>query len=206
MTIPLPTIPRTFRCALKWLDPGSGQTWVNVIHIQAADTTTDTSGVWHDLDATVTAGMWGHTLTTTGMVQAAITPLGTGGATQFYSNSGAAKWRGAQAGDFVPAAAVIVKETTTLRGRKHRGRIFLGQPVEGIISNGTLQSSLQGTMTTAWQTFLAALPSASVSVNTLVVASYDRAHAGAGAVATPVVGVSVEGTLGTQRRRQGRLR
>jgi hypothetical protein len=208
MPIPLPVIPHTFRVALKWSQLATGQTAVNVIHLSNLTGTAAQSDVFEALDDAVTAAMWDACSANAAVSQVDVTPLDGTSATQTFTTGNPARWVGTEAGDFVPATAALVKLQTGIRGRQNRGRIFLPFIVESAQVNGALTSGEVATMQPAWTAFLASLAADSTAPGpwALVVASYDRKHAGAGAHENPAVAATVEAVLATQRRRQGRLR
>jgi hypothetical protein len=206
MPIPLPVITDVFRCALKWDWSGGQQKAVNVIHIHAGATGQAASDAFAALDASVVVGMWDNAVNVAGITEVDITKLDGASATTSFSTGGAAKWSGSAGGNMEPAAAVLVKGSTGVRGRDNRGRVFLPFTSEAAVDNGFLVSGLAATMTTAWETFITNLQALSPVSWGFGVAAYDRAHSGAGAHFTGYDQILVEGALGTQRRRQTRNR
>jgi hypothetical protein len=76
-----------------------------------------------------------------------------------------------------------------------------------MINNGSVTSGVNvTTVTNAWLAFQTAMETSTPTGYSLGVAAYDRAHGGVGAHFNVAIGISCEGTLGTQRRRQSRLR
>lgn len=203
MPIPLPVIANTFRMVLKY--NCSGQTAVNVFHIQA-----NTSGQ-HATDAlAAVVGAWPasnmlcHTVTACTIGEIDCTPLDGVSATQSQTVSGS-KWTGVQTGDAIIAVATMLKLQTAKRGPKYRGRVFLPFTSETAQTNGFLDPTLTTNLTNAWVGFQTALVAFSPEWS-LGVASYDRKNSGAGAEFTGIVALSAERALGTQRRRQTRIR
>ena len=193
LSMPLPVITNVYRCALNW--QSGSQKSVNVMHVRRA--ASSASAVAAALDAWATAGLWGFEPTGTAVNNLVITPLDGTSASYTLPVTGA-KWSGsAGVSEFFPAAAVVVKLTTLLRGRSQRGRLFLPWVAESKQTNGGLDVATQGTTQTAWNTFLGALISAGFPP---VVASYLHSSA------TDVVAMTVETLEGTQRRRQSRNR
>jgi hypothetical protein len=92
-----------------------------------------------------------------------------------------------------------VKLQTGLRGRSFRGRVYRPFAAEETCSDGFLDPANVLLLQTAWENFIASLAADAYS-DTLVVASYKLA------TKDPVVNVVAEHALGTQRRRQTRLR
>lgn len=126
-----------------------------------------------------------------------VTPLDGVTASTSYPTGSSGKWVGTQSGDMVPATAAVIKLTTTLRGRSHRGRVFLPFITETAQTNGKLLTGITGVLQTAWGNFLVAL---GISGIEWVVASYKLS------TAQVVNNVLAEQALGTQRRRQTRYR
>lgn len=204
MPTPLPVIAGTYRCALNWVI--GSETAVNVIHLHTAATPPTPAAVFELLQDTVTAGMWVPTVNGAVIGDISITPLDGSSATQDFATGGGAQWLGGTTGENIPQVAALIKFTTALRGRNNRGRIFLPAVGEGAQLDGHLTGGIDGTVTTAWTTFLTALTTDPDTPMNLVVASYDRAHNGAGAHATNVLNTLCEYHTATQRRRQTRLR
>jgi hypothetical protein len=204
MPIPLPIINNTNRVALKWTGAG-GQTAVNVIHISSGGAALNAAGIFAGLAAAVDVGMWDAVSSGAFIGEVDITPLDGVSATSSFLTGGGAVWSGSSGGDFVPAAAVLVKLQTALRGRANRGRVFLPMITEALMVDGFVNGGSVAVMQTAWTDFQADLQAQVVPI-AQVVASYDRRHNGVGAHASFITNYVVEGVLGTQRRRQQRLR
>jgi hypothetical protein len=195
---PLPTISNTFRVALDWAD-ASGQTAVNVMHIRIAGGGT-IGNVAAAMDSAATGNMWASVINSAHVSQFAITPLDGSTATAFVTPTTIGKWTGSSSStEFLPAVSPLVKLTTAIRGRSNRGRLFLPFTGEGNVVNGKVRAADVTVMQPAWTSFLAGL-AAFTPACTLVVASYKLS------TATTVLAAHVEDVLGTQRRRQGRLR
>lgn len=204
--IPLPVIANTYRCALKWAETTSGQTAVNVIHIKANGSGTTASDAFHALDTAVTAAMWDSATTGASITEVDITPLDGTSGTISFSTAGVSRWAGSAGGDFIPAVAGLIKLGTPLRGRNHRGRIFLPFTAEAGVANGSFLLTDVTVVTNAWVAFQATLVGLSPVEWSLGVASYDRKNLGAGAGFEGINSVALERAVATQRRRQGRLR
>lgn len=189
----LPVIANTYRCAIHWTGP-SGLFAVNVIHV--AKTASTAGVVATTIDSNVTQAMWAGVSNAWVADTLSITPLDGSSATFVMAVSGT-KWTGnAGVSDSMPAVAPIVTLATVLRGRSHRGRIFLPPGAESNFTNGLFSIALT-TSNAAWVTFLAALISATCP---LQVASYKLASI------SQVTSAIIETKAATQRRRQGRLR
>jgi hypothetical protein len=158
------------------------------------------------LQDTVTSGMWDSVISGASIVTVDITPLDGTSATQSFTTGGGAAWSGSSGGEMIPQVAVLVKLQTSLRGRSNRGRVFLPMTAETAAGAGFVAGGEDVTITNAWTTFANALPADATTPADLVIASYDRRHAGAGAHATNVTAITCELALATQRRRQTRLR
>lgn len=208
MPYDLPVIANTYRCAINWTH-GSGQKASNVMHFRAP--TLDAVGVANAIDSNVTTNMWNNVLAAATVTSLYVTKLD-GVAASYIKTTSGAKWSGtAGASDWAPNVASIVSFRTAKRGQRNRGRIYLPFQAETNTTAGVLPAGVAANQT-AWNTFLTAMATATCS---LVVASYGRSeyiknHQLVTAVWTPeandVTSIVVETTLGTQRRRQSRLR
>lgn len=205
-TIPLPVIPNTYRCALKWSETSSGQTAVNVIHIKANGSGTTATDAFNALNVNVSVSMWGCAVSSASITEVDITPLDGTSGTISFNTAGSTHWAGSAGGDWIPAVAALIKLGTPLRGRQHRGRIFLPFTSEAAVANGSILLSSVTVVTNAWVAFQAALVAMSPTEWSLGVAAYDRAHSGAGAGFEGINAVALERAVATQRRRQERLR
>jgi hypothetical protein len=146
------------------------------------------------LNANVTATMWGFTPTNSSITTVDITPLDGSSTTLVQATGSPAKWSGAAAlGDMIPQSAYLIKMSTSIRGRSHRGRLFLLWVAEGQVANGTLTGASVTVCTGAWATFLAAAAAAGIH---LCVASYTLS------TSTDVIEIHCESLTATQRRRQ----
>lgn len=190
--MPLPVIANTYRVALDWVLGSSIAT--NVMHFTAVGSSA--GAVAASVNTNVTAAMWGFVSLSAQVQQMAVTPLDGSTATLIFPTSGA-KWTGSQGGDWSPASCGIVSLRTNLRGRSHRGRLYIPFVAEAAMTNGALVAGQQSAAGLAWTNFLTAMSAASVP---LQVASYKLV------LVTPCTATIVELALGTQRRRQSRLR
>jgi hypothetical protein len=102
----------------------------------------------------------------------------------------------------VPQVAFLIKISTGLRGRNRRGRVYIPLAGENNILSGTLLTSPQTILSNAWDGWRVALAAQSPIAYAVGVASYDRAHGGAGAAFTPATLLACENYTATQRRRQ----
>lgn len=192
---PLPVIASCFRVALTWETPGTAGHAVNVIHV--ASDTHDKEAIPGVIDTHWTRSMIDTVSASAKVVRMSVLPLdGTSGAFETDVSTNI-KWQGNGGSDWVPALATIIKLRTGLRGRSHRGRIFLPYTGETVQGNGTLSDATVTSMTTAWETFRTSM---SADDCALVVASYVLAEA------TQLTSCSCEKSCGTQRRRQDRVR
>lgn len=195
----LPVIAHTFRCALNWTESG-GQTAANVIHIFDQSGTATAANIATALDNAAAGGMWACVVPTASVTDIGITPLDGTTATQHFTPATPSHWVGQNGTQFVPQVAVIVKLSTGLRGREHRGRVFLPFVAESSINDGFLDSTQATAMTSDWNDFQDDLNTSTPNA-LLVVASYKLATQD-----TVIEPLTVETVLATQRRRQGRLR
>jgi hypothetical protein len=122
-------------------------------------------------------------------------------------------WLGAGAGDPHFAPSIILTLKTAERGRRRTGRIFLGSISEDATNNGRVADAIITPLQAAWTTFLADATSAGIPLH---VASYGHVNDPTAVPPDPyptfapaslaVTSVTVQSVLGTQRRRQSRLR
>lgn len=195
----LPVIAQTFRVALEW-HHSNGQIAVNVIHIHTAGAGKLASDVQENLDDNISSNMW-LTVSSGAVVTAiAITPLDGVSATLTSAPAVPAGWTGGASGDFSPATATLIKETTALRGREHRGRVFLPFTAESQMSDGVIDPTTAASVTTAWNGFQGAIEVDADTPMGICVASYKLA------TQINVSSFLCESLAATQRRRQGRLR
>lgn len=206
--VTLPSIADTYRCQMFWRH-SNGQSAANVMHFHKAGSSAALLAA--ALDANVTANMWANVSGSASVAELHVTPLDGISATYVLAVSGA-KWTGAGGvGDEVPQAAAVVSLRTTQRGQRHRGRLYLPFQNEANIANGSLVGSL-ATFQTAWNSFQTAMTGAGFI---LCIASYGHSEYVKNhqvvtrtwaAFTTDVNAIILEQTLGTQRRRQSRLR
>lgn len=211
---PLPTISGVHRVAFNWRAGASGPYATNVMHFKGAST--DTLALKNALDANVTTAMWAGCGVATNVYQLQITPLDGSSSTMIYTVTGT-KWAGpAGSTGLIPAACVIVSLKTATRGRRSRGRVYLPFTDEGNVSAGSLDSAPTAAQA-AWDTFRTAM---TTSLYPMVVASYGHGYHKTGGKGQPIVytpytwtadsyvvtSSTVERVLGTQRKRQSRLR
>jgi hypothetical protein len=199
MPHPLPVIANVFRVAYNWKESGTGQAAVNVIHILDTTATATPADIASNLDAATENLMWSQQVPTASVVDLGITPLDGVHATQHFAPATPGAWVGQNGADWTPDVAIIIKLSTGLRGRSHRGRMFLPFCNKAVVVAGAISGGTAGNYTTAFQEFMSDLNTGAKNLE-LVVASYKLATA---AVVTSLI---CEQQVGTQRRRQGRLR
>lgn len=190
----LPVIANVFRVAMRWNLPALAVSH-NVMHFRGNPGSV--SGLNTALQGSMVAGMWGALSSFAAIDEVDIIPLDGNSATQTFVWAPNAKWTGGMATESVIAPAVLVKHQTGLRGRNRRGRSYLGLVAEGSVATGTVTAGLVTSMQTGWDSFLANMVAAGYVP---VVASYTAI------IATALSQYSVESALGTQRRRQNRVR
>lgn len=121
-------------------------------------------------------------------------------------------WLGTGTGHSQIAPCAVITLKTTQRGRRHTGRVFLGSLTEEATEDGGLVPAVLAGLQAAWTTFIADATAAGIPLH---VASYghtqdpddpndNRPSYPAGSL--PVMTCQVQSILGTQRRRQSRLR
>jgi hypothetical protein len=211
---PLPTISGIHRVAFSWRASASGPYAANVMHFHSASV--DPDGLKTALDANVSTAMWLAVATTTVCYQLTITPLDGSSATRLYAVTGS-KWAGNNvSSSIIPASSVVVSLKTAQRGRRYRGRLYIPFAIEEVVQGGSVTGSVSAAQA-AWDAFRTAMATASYPIH---VASYGRSLVKTGGhggpitytpvswspFSTPVTSTTVEQVLGTQRRRQSRLR
>lgn len=187
---PLPVIENVSRVTFLWTPSGA----VNVMHFHQAELST--AGLFGALDANVLGGMWQCNSTGDRVGEVRITPLDGATPTVPFHPASVTKWKGQSTGETIPAAAAVVSLHTSLRGRSNRGRVFVGPVSESSNVSGMLETSVPGTMTTAWTNFASAMIADDVE---FVVASYLKS------TALTVINITIRPQTGTLRRRQDKL-
>jgi hypothetical protein len=191
---PLPVITDVFRCAIDWSSAAgfSPTTAENVIHIKASGKTA--AQVAAALDGDTDPNMFLSIASSASAPTVTITPLdGTSATVQFPLTT----WLGTAAGEFVPAVAAVLSLYTGVRGRSHRGRIFLPFTAENRMANGFFSDPTNPpAMAAAWLEWAQDLL---VGGFLLSVASY-KLH-----TSDTVTSIIGRQAFATQRRRQERL-
>jgi hypothetical protein len=190
----LPTISNIYRVAANWKESGTGQTAENVIHVYGAGTTA--LGMADVVASAWQPGQGEAAVETAAIVSFTVTPLD-GISASYTKPVTGGTYSGNVSGDWVPQVAAVVSLRTAKRGRSYRGRVYIPFIGEAQISNGSLSSGYVADLLDAWTAFQTALETSDFY---LAVASYKLAEA------TRVTNVIVEAAMGTQRRRQERVR
>jgi hypothetical protein len=206
MPTPLPILGTTYRCAFRWGLVGTSQTAVNVMHFVNVTAGNQSPAVFESLSDSVNGNMFDCVDNNAVITQVDIIKLDGTSATQSFTTGSGVAWQGQQPTTGVPQVAALIKLQTGLRGRANRGRVYLPFVAEGAMVHGLITGSIITAMTTAWAAFYAGIEADPDLPLTPVVASYDRAHGGVGAISHAVTTFLVEAETGTQRRRQGRNR
>jgi hypothetical protein len=202
VTIPLPIISGVFRVAFNWTSAIYTQRPVNVMHFLQSGTGATPAQLLTALESTVTTGMWYTVNSAMTVSSLSIIPLDGTSPTTVLATSGGSKWSGQGVGQPVPQVAAVITFRTALRGRANRGRCYLPMSDETYINNGVIAPTQVTGLALAWETFRLAIPVATPHGFNLGVASYDRAHSGAGAHFNSLLSTSVNSLTATQRRRQ----
>lgn len=190
---PLPIIADIIRVGFHWQHT-NGQSAYNVMHFDiGAMSITSFEAL---INTNWSANMILEVSSAAKIDRLDITPLNGTGATQQFAETNA-RWSGGSTDAIIPAAAQVISLRTGLRGRSNRGRIYLPFMVESNFSAGSVSGASNATIQTAWNTFVTGMNTGGAP---LVVASYLNANA------HDVTQVIVEFIVGTQRRRQSRLR
>jgi uncharacterized protein YfiM (DUF2279 family) len=172
---------------------------VNVIHILDKTGTAIASDIAVEMDAAADASLWNEVVPSASVTDIAVTPLDGVTATSHYVPATPGNWVGQNGADFAPAAAQVIKLGTGLRGRSHRGRVFVPFQNQLAYTDGLLSSGTAAARSTSWQDFNDDMAGGAHNL-AITIASYKLA------TQQPVVSFNCELPLGTQRRRQGRLR
>ena len=207
--MPLPLLPGVHRVALTHGPQAGAVSPTNVMHFFS--TTLTSAQVITALQGAAAAGMWDAKSTGLVPVAAVATELDNLSPSIEGTLTGAG-WSGTGTGEVSPASSIIVTLKTTARGRRHTGRVFVGGVTEDKIGGGATESATLATMQGAWTTFIANAAGAGIPLH---VTSYgytrkpsdpDDGREDFAASTLPVVSATVQLVLGTQRRRQSRLR
>lgn len=194
---PLPVIPLVYRVAFNWKELNTGGTAANVMHFKR--NTGDEDDVFNDIDAHVSAALWEPVNSGAFVETVEITALDGLSATRTFNTGGSttAKWQGGTSGGPEPAVAALVKLETDLRGRSRHGRIYLPFVSENGCQNGQITSGTFAVWQGTWNAFRLAVTALGSIMH---VASYKLGDS------TVVTNCLEEQMVGTQRRRQSRLR
>lgn len=206
MPTPLPVITDVYRIALNWRFITTGATAENVMHLKDETGSSTIADIANKIITSAPANLFAHTTDHSQVGTISITPLDGTSSTDDFLTGTPVEWAGTATGEVIPASALLVKIGTGLRGRDNRGRLFLPFVAEGVNVNGVCETTTFAALAAAWPAWATALLGGAAPALSMGVAAYDRAHAGAGAHFTPFTSVLIESVLGTQRRRQTRLR
>lgn len=188
----LPIIPNIFRVTINWADLG-GATGKNVMHFSGPSK--DSQDVADALTANTQTNQFQGMSTTAAALTATILPLD--GVTPGADYSLGTSWQGQTASDYMTAPAVIIKHVTAVRGRSGRGRIYLPFVAETQQNAGRITPGSVTNMTGAWVAFANAMEADGIALG---VASYTES------IWRQSINIACESALGTQRRRQQRVR
>lgn len=188
---PLPVIADVYRVAFKWTLSGKNQYGVNVMHFSAPGK--NEQDVFDALGAHLTGAMFGDMSDQSGLQEIDILKLD--GTSATVSHPLDATLTGLGSGDALVAPALMIKLVTGLRGPANRGRLFLPFPAESNTNDGMVENPSGASA--AWTTFANDMVADGIALG---VASY--AHA----TWHQAITVGEEKALGTQRKRQKRVR
>lgn len=191
--MPLPVITNVFRVALEWGGGiAGGSNPVNVMHFLDSLGGQDENALNTALNAHWSSTQQTCTATALAATTMVITALnGTSGSQTYVSAN--ARWVGETGGQYIPASSSLIKLTTPLRGRSHRGRLFLPGLGEAAQDGGIVSAGLVTACNTAWASFLTAMNTANWPMQ---VASYKLA------TSATVTHAVCQSMAATQRRRQ----
>jgi len=196
--MPLPIIANCARVTFN-LQSSSGAASHNVIHVMkdAGVTYTELGDRLASLlDDAAEADLWRPLPSDYGLTSVDITPLDGTTATRTIER-GASAWPDGQGGIAVlPQVCALIKEQTAVRGRRNRGRIYIGPITETSQADGNMVSTTQDALTDAWVAFSNDLVGQSLAIG---VASY------VGRTVHQVTEIACERSVATQRRRLHRV-
>jgi hypothetical protein len=197
---PLPVITGVYRISCEFEDTNLavGVIPVNVFHVRSASGTASAVGTLVAAQLSSHGALMFDPLYT-GLFLNSIEVLPLDGSTAQFPVAVSPHFQGGGSGGVVPAAAAVVSLHSTQRGSRGRGRVYVGPLGETQYNNGSLASTSQSNMLTAWGQFVNGLNSGTPSTQ-LVIASYK--HADAHDVST----IRIDTVTGTQRRRLNQLR
>lgn len=189
---PLPVIADVYRCAVTLLGT-NGATATNVFHVGSGATTA--IDVAHAIDGDPDGNNpWQYCSDLFASASISVIKLdGTSAEVTTFADH----ILGTQSGQVLYEASAVIKLLTELRGKEHRGRMFIGPLTESTVAGGILAgSSVSGLVDgmTAWKSNL----EDEIGGN-LKVASYKLG------TATNVSSFFVENVQRTQRRRLRRI-
>jgi hypothetical protein len=173
----LPIIANVWRVTFNWSEHG-GIAPRNVMHFLDATGGRTASQLVTNIEAAIDVDQFIPVQNSYNIQSFDCLKLDGTSSTVNITSAGNANETGGTSGDSVPNLAAVVKLATGLRGREHRGRVFLGPISEGAVDAGMLNSATADAVTEAWVDFTNTLITANWP---LVVASYR--HASASAVA-----------------------
>jgi hypothetical protein len=187
----LPVIPDVWRIACTWRT--ASQHAVNVIHVLDNTGTRDDAAVISYFDAAWQSGQFETVSSGAQLQQYDIIPLDGVSATTTFPVSGPT---GGGGSEWIPASAFLVSLQTGLRGRDHRGRIFVPFTAETKQNDGVISVTSGTTLQGHWDSWRDTLEGSDLP---LVVASYKDASS------TNVLSAVCRFKAATQRRRQQRV-
>lgn len=200
----LPVIPGAVKVTLVWSLVGQASATTS---FGITTSLTDMSAIFTAVDSHIAQGMWGALTGLASVTQVELFRYDGVTPTFIQAVSGAKYTGGAGAADdALIAPAVLVSLRTASRGPNARGRIFLPFVSEQTTGNGSIVPADVPALQAAWDAFRTGMsgggtPMAVISLSTNTTVSPPRSP-----TARSVVSLTVEGHLGTQRRRQTRLR
>jgi hypothetical protein len=192
---PLPVIADAFRVTFNWHTDAFGITAHNVMHFLGLGF--DSPSVYDAINLNVAHEMFQHTNVTTSVNSVDVLPLDGTSPTSTFPNSDVTEWRGTGSTQLTVPVCALVNLKTGLRGRSHRGRLYLPWVCENAQNGGVLSGTIGADMTAAWEAFRTAMTASGLA---LMVASYTNDDIQA------VTQCTVENDCATQRRRQDALR
>lgn len=156
--MPLPVIPDVWEVRFNWTDPGLSRAASCTLHVKDTTAIGPTPAALHAVfDTNVTENMWAAVTTDATISSVRYTLLDGTSASGLITTDLSAQWTGSGGTDPILQGAAVVSFMTSLRGPKHRNRMYL--PWIGEINNtaGVIDTATLASMQTAWNTFKTAM-------------------------------------------------
>ena len=164
----LPVLNDIWRVTFNW-DAVNGVAPRNVMHFHDEGGGADAAAILSSIDARVNADMWTCMKDAYEVQSLSLIKLNGSAATHELAVTPDPKWVGGSTGEIVPNVSGIVSLGSGLRGRQHRGPVFVGPCTENSSGLGYLTSTAHDAMQAGWDSFRANMATDTVP---LQIASY----------------------------------